>query len=173
MPTIVLPDPGLIVLVGAAGAGKTTFATRHFAPDEVLSSDAFRAVLAGDEADQDATGPAFALLHRHLARRLSAGRLTVVDATNILRSARRPLLHRARTAGVPTVAIVFDLPAAVVIERNAGRAGRVVPTAVVERHLAALRSALDSDRLASDGFDEVVVLRSPDDLDAVVLARRR
>lgn len=106
-----IPDPALVVLVGAAGAGKTTFAARHFAPDEVLSSDALREAISGDADDQRATGPAFAALHRALARRLRDGRLTVVDATNVTAPARRALLGRAARAGIPVVALRGSLRA--------------------------------------------------------------
>jgi predicted kinase len=172
VPTIVLPDPSLVVLIGAAGAGKTTFAARHFGPTEVLSSDAFRAIVAGDESDQRATRPAFAMLHRDLARRLRSGSLTVVDATNVLATARRPLLRRASDAGVPATAIVLDLPAATILRRNSERATRVVDPVVVERHLVAVRATLDGDRLVREGFAHVVVLRSLVELDTVVVMRR-
>src|SRR6187431_1909860 len=77
--TILVRDPSLVLLVGAAGAGKTTFAARHFALDEVLSSDAYRALLSGDEANQKVSRVAFSILHRDLERRLRAGHLAVVD----------------------------------------------------------------------------------------------
>lgn len=153
MRTIVLPDPSLVVLVGAAGAGKSTFAARHFEPAEVLSSDAFRAILTGDEANQNATRPAFAILHREVARRLAAGRLVVVDATNVERHARRALLARARAAGHPAVAIVLALPEAVVHARNAGRLGRVVDADVVAAHLERLAAAEAEDAADADGSD--------------------
>jgi len=54
---IELPEPCLVVLIGAAGSGKSTLAARLFAPDEVLSSDANRALLTGDAADQGVTIP--------------------------------------------------------------------------------------------------------------------
>jgi predicted kinase len=170
-PQIVLPDPALVVLVGPAGSGKSTFAARHFAPADVLSSDAYRALIAGDERDQRVTKPAFAALHRELARRLAARRTTVVDATNVEHHARRQLLKRARAAGVPAVAIVFDLPTAVVQERNASRSGRVVDPLVVTAHLALLRRAMDAQRLEAEGFDAVHVFRYPEDVDAAVVAR--
>src|SRR4051812_3594638 len=56
--------PSLVVLVGAAGSGKTTLAARLFTPDEVISSDMLRAAISGDAADQRATRPAFRILHR-------------------------------------------------------------------------------------------------------------
>lgn len=172
---IVIPDPSLIVLIGAAGAGKSTFAARYFDTSEVLSSDAFRAAIAGDEADQRATRAAFAALHRELDRRLTAGRLTVVDATNVEAHARRALIARARAADVPVMAIVLDLPADVVLARNAARAGRVVDEAVVRRHLGRLRQALDGPgpTLRDEGFARVVVLRDPGDVAAVTLRRHR
>ena len=122
-PVIVLPDPCLVVLVGAAGSGKSTFAARHFAPSEVLSSDAFRELVSGDAADQAATGAAFAALHAALSRRLRDRLLTVVDATSVQAHARRQLTRRAAEAGVPAIAVVLDLPGTVVLARNAARPG--------------------------------------------------
>jgi predicted kinase len=158
-----------VVLVGAAGAGKSTFAAKHFEASAILSSDAYRALIAGDETDQRATMAAFGRLHRELARRLGQGRLTVVDATNVERPARRALLLRSTAAGLPAVAIVFDLPMDVVISRNNGRIGRVVPESVVRHHLRRLRSSLDppAPGLAAEGFLQVMTIRSADDLDAV------
>jgi protein phosphatase len=171
VPLVAVPDPGLVVLIGAAGSGKTTFAARHFAPDETLGADAFRAIVGRDEADQRATAPAFAALHRQLARRLAAGTFTVVDATNVERHARRTLLARARRAGVPAAAIIFDLPPALVHARNAARTGRVVDPAVVALHLRLLRAAVDSGRIDGEGFDVVYRLYDARDVDAVTVVR--
>jgi predicted kinase len=161
--TIRLPDPCLVVLVGAAGAGKSTFAARHFAPDEILSSDAYRAMVAGDATDQRATGAAFSALHRELRRRLAERRLVVVDATSVQPGARGALLRDAAAAGIPAVAIVLDLPQDVVLARNAGRPGaRAVPEDAVRRQLGQLRRALDDGALAREGFSAVVRLRTAD-----------
>ena len=174
MADITIPDPSLVVLIGAAGAGKSTFAARHFEPSEILSSDAFRAMIAGDPADQSATRAAFGRLHRELARRLATGRLSVVDATNVDRSARRALLRRAVAVGVPAAAIVFDLPTGVVLTRNAMRRERVVEERIVRDHLARLRLAIDAPtalNLRSEGFNLVVHLREPGDVDATRIVR--
>jgi predicted kinase len=169
--TIAIPDPSLVVLVGAAGSGKTTFAARHFSGDEPLSSDAFRELLSGDAADQRRTRTAFSLLHREVLRRLAAGRLVVVDATNVERHARRALVTRARLAGIPAVAIVLALPASVVHERNAARSGRVVDPAVVDRHLEGLTATLAAGGIDEDGFATVHVLRSTSEVDSVTVKR--
>jgi protein phosphatase len=171
---ILIPDPSLVVLVGAAGAGKTTFAARHFAPDEILSSDRFRAIVSGDEANQAATKAAFVILHEALERRLANGRLAVIDATSIEPSARRALSARARAAGIPVMAIVLDLPAATVLARNAARPARVVDMAVVRRQLDRLRGSLDGPDpvIEREGFAGVVVLRDPAEVDLVTIRRQ-
>jgi protein phosphatase len=170
---IALPDPALVVLVGAAGAGKSTFAARHFLPGEVLSSDAFRERISGDAADQRATTAAFAALHRELGRRLERGRLTVVDATNVTRRARRALLAIAADHGVPAVAVVLEPPAETVFARNAARLGRVVPDAAVRSQLRELEATLVPGGLEAEGFTLVVRLPSPDARDEVVVERQR
>ncbi|OGO57562.1 MAG: hypothetical protein A2V85_10255 [Chloroflexi bacterium RBG_16_72_14] len=168
---IAIPDPALVVLVGAAGAGKSTFAARHFAAGEVLSSDLLREAIAGDAADQRATGPAFAALHRALARRLGAGRLTVVDATNVTAAARRALLRRAAVVGVPAVAIVLDLDPRLVAARNAQREGGRVPGDAVLRQLTDLEASNRPGALEAEGFAQVVRLAASTDADAVRIER--
>lgn len=164
-----LPDPCLVVLVGAAGAGKSTLAARLFAPDAVLSSDTHRALVAGDETDQRATRTAFSILHRRLAARLAIGRTTVVDATNVQAHARRSLVRRAGDHGVPAVAIVLDLPPAEVLGRNANRAGRIVPEAAVRRQLDDLARSMRGQGLSAEGFAAVHVIRSAAELDGLAV----
>lgn len=166
-----LPDPCLVVLIGAAGSGKSTLAARLFAPDAILSSDDLRAVVAGDARDQRATRTAFAILHRQLERRLAEGRTTVVDATSVTPFARRGLLARAAAHAVPAVAIVLDLDPAIVLARNAARVDRVVPELVVRRHLAELRRSLRPGALLAEGFTAVHMLRTPDTVDALTILR--
>jgi protein phosphatase len=168
-----LPEPCLVVLVGAAGAGKTTLAARLFAPGEVLSSDAHRALLTGDEADQGATKTAFAILHRDLSRRMAERRTTVVDATNVTSYARRSLVRRAAAHRIPAVALVLDLAPALVLARNATRSGRIVPEAAVRRQIADMARSLRRDELHGDGFAVVHHLRSAADAEEVTLVRTR
>src|SRR3954464_14630377 len=93
---ITIPNLSLVVLVGPSGSGKSTFARKHFLPTEGLSSDACRAMVSDDENNQAVTNEAFALLHYIAAQRLPLGRLTVIDATNVLPESRKPLVELAR-----------------------------------------------------------------------------
>jgi predicted kinase len=172
MAPLVIPDPSLVLLIGAAGSGKTTLAARLFAADDVMSSDALRAAVAGDEADQGASRVAFQILHRTLDRRMARGQLTVIDATNAFAAHRWPLIRRASAASLPVVAIVFDLDPQVVHAQNTGRA-RIVDMGVVDRHLAAIRATVDGDQLVAEGVASIVVLRSPEEAAALTIVREQ
>lgn len=164
---ITLPEPCLVVLIGAAGAGKSTLAARLFPAAAILSSDAYRAMVSGDAADQRATRTAFAILDRELARRMAARDTTVIDATSVTPFARRGLLRRAKAHGVPAVAIVLDLDPALVLARNAARSGRVVPEAAVRQQLDDLARSVASGVLEAEGFADVVRITDTADLDTI------
>jgi len=164
-----LPSDGLVLLVGASSSGKSSFARRHFAPAEVVSSDACRVLVAGDERAMDANEGVFALLHDIVRERLRRGSLTVVDATNLQVRARRPLLELARRFGRPAVAIVFDVGAEPCRQRNRERPDRRLPDSVIRRQLGQLRHSLAT--LGGEGFQETVVLGSADEVQAAVVER--
>jgi protein phosphatase len=161
------------VLIGAAGSGKSTFAARHFASDEVLSSDDLRVATTGDATDQSRNRLVFALLHREAERRLTAGLLTVVDATNVESHARQRLLAIARRAGRPAVAIVLDLALADVLARNAGRREGRVPADAVRRQHRRLESTLAGDILAHEGYVAIHRLIGPEAVERAAVLRVR
>lgn len=153
----------LVVLVGPSGSGKSTFAQQHFKPTQIVSSDACRAIVADDEADQAATTAAFAVLHCIVEQRLRAGRITVVDATNVQAKARRPLLELAAHYHRPCMAILFELPPQVCKERNRQRSDRVVGDFVVDRQCA--QAPISEGVLSHEGFNPVIVLHSAEEAD--------
>jgi predicted kinase len=165
---IALPPDALVLLVGPSGSGKSTFAAHHFAPTEILSSDAMRAMVADDPLDQAATEAAFELLHTALAMRLSLRRLAVVDATNVEGWAREKLLAVARRARRPAHAIVFDLPLEVCLQRNLER-DHPRPAAAIRRQHRWLRESLP--QLASEGLGGIWTLSSEEDVDAAQISR--
>ncbi|HVC82054.1 MAG TPA: polynucleotide kinase-phosphatase, partial [Chloroflexota bacterium] len=167
---LTLPDLSLVVLIGASGSGKSTFARTHFLPTETISSDFCRALVSDDENSQEATEDAFAVLQYIAGKRLAAGRLTVIDATNVQAEARRPLVELARAYHCLPVAIVFDLPERVCHERNASRLDRGFGSQVIQRQTANLRKSLRG--LGREGFRHVFTLSSIEDVSAVEIERQ-
>jgi predicted kinase len=104
-----LPQNALVVLIGASGAGKTTMASTWPA-SQVLSLDALRGAVSDDEGCQEATPDAVDALHLLLERRMARKRNTVVDATNVTRAAREPLVAAAKRHNMPAVAVVVATP---------------------------------------------------------------
>lgn len=171
----VLPvtDLSLVVLVGASGSGKSTFARRHFKPTEVISSDFCRGLVSDDENDQSASGDAFDVLHYIAGKRLAAGRRTVVDATSVQQDSRRQLIDLAKRFDVLPIAIVLDVPEEVCAERNAARTDRAdMPRRVVQRHIRELRRSIR--HLEREGFRKVHILRGAEEIEsATVVTEKR
>jgi protein phosphatase len=163
-----LPELSLVVLVGTTGSGKSTFARAHFKPTEIMSSDYFRGLVSDDENDQSATGDAFDTLHYVAGKRLAAGRLTVIDATNVQQDARKPLVALARKYHVLPVAIVLDIPERICEDRNRERPDRQFGPHVLRRQRLDLKRSIKG--LGREGFRHVWVLK-PEDVEGVEVTR--
>ncbi|NJM72404.1 MAG: polynucleotide kinase-phosphatase [Scytonema sp. RU_4_4] len=167
---ITFPELSLVVLIGASGSGKSTFARNHFAPFEILSSDFCRGLVSDNENNQSASGDAFDVLHYITAKRLAAGRLTVVDATNVQPEDRKGLVALARQYHCFPVAIALNLPEQLCHQRNQQRPERQFGPHVVRRHTQFLRRSLRG--LEREGFRYVYVLNSVEEIEAVEIERQ-
>ncbi|MBE9034380.1 polynucleotide kinase-phosphatase [aff. Roholtiella sp. LEGE 12411] len=167
---ITIPELSLIVLIGASGSGKSTFARKHFQPFEVLSSDFCRGLVSDNENSQSATKDAFEVLHYITAKRLAAAKLTVIDATNVQMEDRKSLLQMARQYHCFAIAIVLDLPEELCHERNQQRINRQFGPHVVRRHSQMLRRSLRG--LEKEGFRYVYTLNSLTEIESVEIERQ-
>jgi protein phosphatase len=168
--SLTIPDPSLVVLIGPAGAGKSTFASKHFLPTEVVSSDFCRALVSDDENNMAATPAAFRLLHSIAGERLQTRRLTVIDATSVDPDSRKPLVALALKHGSLPVAIVFDVPEEVCVERNRSRAARHLSARVVHRQWDEMHLSMRN--LHEEGFHQVHVFDSVAAVESAVVVRQ-
>jgi protein phosphatase len=168
--TLTIPELSLVVMIGPSGCGKSTFVRKHFQATEVLSSDYCRGLVADDQNDQSATREAFEVLHFIAAKRLSGGRLTVVDATNVQSEARKPLVALARQYHVLPVAIVLSVPERVCVDRNRSRADRDFGPHVVRNQAQDLKRSIRG--LEREGFRHVHILNGIEDIEAATIERQ-
>ncbi len=166
-----VPELSLVVLIGVSGSGKSTFAADRFGRYEVISSDTCRGLVSNDENNQAATAEAFDLLATIVGKRLSAGLLTVVDATSVQREARAQLVKLARDHDVLPVAIVLNVPKKICLERTVARADRDFGERVIHRQSEQLRRSLKG--LAREGFRKVHVLDSVAEVEQATIVRER
>lgn len=166
---IEIPELSLVMLVGVSGSGKSTFAKRHFLDTEVLSSDTARGLVSDDENDQTATQDAFDVVHYLAGKRLARGKIAVIDATNIQPAARQSLVSVARAHDVLPIAIIFDVPDRVCLERTLARDDRHFGADVIKRQAATMRGNLNnlsreglrvSHKLSAAEIDDVEIVRT-------------
>ena len=168
---ITIPEMCVVALVGVSGSGKSTFASRHFLPTEVISSDFCRKLVSDDENDQSATNAAFEVLHTIAAKRLQSGRLAVIDATSVRPEDRKPIVQLAKDHHVFAYAIVLDVPPEVCRERNATRPDRDFGDHVIRNQRSALRRSINN--LQREGFRKVFVLRGVGEIERAEVTREQ
>ena len=159
---IKVPELSLVLLIGASGSGKSTFASEYFDKHEVVSSDVCRGIVSNDENNQAATGDAFDLLNFIIAKRLKNGFLTVVDATNVQKESRKKLINLAREYHTLPVAIVLDLPQRICEDRNENREDRNFGGHVIRQQKQQLKRSIKG--LKREGFRKIYILKSEEEV---------
>lgn len=148
-----IPDPAVVVLLGASGSGKSTWAAAHYRAAEIVSSDDLRGIVGSGPADLDASTDAFSLLDQIVAARTSRHLTTVIDTLGLEPKGRRSYLEAARRAKLPAVAVIFDVNDQLCRRRNAAR-DRPVPAAALTRQMRGLKATFAE--VAIEGWDAVV-----------------
>lgn len=169
MTQITIPDFCMVLLVGASGSGKTTFARRHFKPTEIVSLDACRGLVDDDENNLDATADASHLVHTIVETRLKRRKLVVVDAANVRKEDRARLVAIAKSYHASPIAMVIDPGEETCLARNEPREDRPFTPDVVRKQIASLHR--DIGHLAKEGIRYAHEFRSVEEIDAVEIER--
>lgn len=142
----------IYMMVGIPGSGKSTWIREHIEPSWiVLSPDAILEQRYNYEWTPERASEAWAESYRHFGALLLSGTTIVWDATFISPIIRAAILHTSKGAGYRVVAVFFDTPVDVCVERNATRAREPVPESTIRRMADGLVAPTEG-----EGFDSVV-----------------
>ncbi len=142
------------IMVGVPASGKSTYVKEHLGSDVVvLSSDALRGELLGDETRQDKNAYIFRELYNRAKRFVKEGRDIVIDATSIDRERRAKVLSHFDLNKVEVVAIYLDTPIEECYTRDEAR-NRTVGRSVIDKFAGKLEVPT-----IDEGFSEVIVVK--------------
>ena len=135
-----MKQKNLLVLVGAPGSGKSTWAAKFAKEHKALhvSRDIIRYSMLEDNdeyfANEDVVFDTFCNYIKE-GLRIDDFEYVIADATHLNQFGRNKLLsHITLTPDVKLIAVVFDTPLQTCLDRNAKRTGRsCVPESIVKR----------------------------------------
>lgn len=148
--------PVMILMVGPAGSGKSTYVRENFPGYAVLNADSIRLDLTGDESNQERNPEVFSVMRRRLAKFLRSGQSAVVDNTNVKQPSRTELYEIAKAFDARIEAHVMQTDLAMCLRRNAGRT-RVVPDDVIKNQYVQFLQSL-SELPCESQLDSVVLV---------------
>jgi predicted kinase len=124
------------MMIGVAGSGKSTVAAEIAKESgaEIVSSDAIRGEIYGDENCQANPARVFEIVHQRVQRALREGRDVIMDATNL--SCKRRMAFLKTLKGIPckkTCVVVIATPED--IEERMKHRERKVPMEVVHKQM--------------------------------------
>jgi predicted kinase len=155
------------VLCGPAGSGKSTLAQqivdghRHKGSQTtmIVSSDACRALICDDEANQQANRDTFDLFYYIIGKRMYQNRFTIADSTALLPDARQRLLDLAQRHHYSKHLFIFNISFETCMQRDQQRKRRVGEQ-VIAYHIGLLKQALLD--APTENWDRISLLNEHD-----------
>lgn len=128
----------LIMMVGVAGSGKSTYAKTQILPTLnngcIISSDDIREELTGDASDQKHNQEVWAEVHRRIKSNLIEGKDVILDATNVsLKDRNRTMLAAQGIPNVDTKCVVVLATVEDCMEHQKNRERQVPKYAIIRQ----------------------------------------
>jgi hypothetical protein len=151
---LTIPEFALVVLIGASGSGKSTFARKHFAPETVLTIQ--------PETDLESLDRQFHSLKTVLVARLQTAKSSVIDAPFFFDKHREGIIKLAKQHGARPIAITFTIPTPVLRQRATENEGLSIGKQV--EFLEKAKTVF-----ANEGFAEIFALNGVEEINSTMI----
>lgn len=142
----------LMVMCGISGSGKSTWAESHFsvATTRIVSTDAIRKEIWGDENNQQQSNKIFEVAFCRISFYLQQGFNVIFDATNLSSRDRREIVKKYRGITKQLICVDFGNDVQQALKNQESRV-RKVPTEIIERQAKKYRKPT-----SDEGWDVIL-----------------